>query len=278
MSVSAVPSTAMGSNAMILSRRTPSRRGAPLAPLTATRTRHRALRAEPGGSPLRSVAREDGRTDHIIKVCGVTSAEDARLAASEGADLIGMILWPKAGRSVSLEKAQLIAEESRRYGSEAVGVFVDEDADTIARVCDRVGISYAQLHGDQARASFGSLPEHLGVVYVVHADSNGVIHTPLPQKGIHGDRRPDWFLVDSMKGGSGEKFDWEAVRPPTGSRHGWLLAGGLTDENVAAAIEATGCNGVDVSSGVCDETKLKKDPRKVTAYIRGARKAFGMDL
>lgn len=62
--------------------------------------------------------------------------------------------------------------------------------------------------------------------------------------------------------------------PPTGSKRGWLLAGGLTDENVAAAIQTTRCDGVDVSSGVCDETKLKKDPRKVEAYIRGATQAF----
>jgi phosphoribosylanthranilate isomerase len=218
-------------------------------------------------------------TDHVIKVCGVMSAEDARLAASGGAHLIGMIMWPKAGRSVSLETAQSIAEESRRYGSEAVGVFVDEDAETIANVCRTVGISYAQLHGDKARASFGELPEHLGVIYVVHADSSGNIQTPLPNTADANtdsvtNKLPDWYLVDSMKGGSGEKFDWHAVRPPAGSKRGWLLAGGLTDENVSAAIKTTRCDGVDVSSGVCDETKLKKDPQKVAAYIRGATNAF----
>lgn len=211
------------------------------------------------------------KTDHLIKVCGVTSAVDATLAAERGADLIGMILWPKAARSVSHETARAIADEARLHGSEAVGVFVDEDAETIASVCDAVGIGYAQLHGDGARQSFGQLPEHLRIIYVVHADSSGTIQTALPK----GDRRvPDWFLVDSMKGGSGEKFDWDAVRAPSGSRHGWLLAGGLDHENVSKAIHATGCNGVDVSSGVCDETKLKKDPGKVAAYIRGAKQAF----
>ncbi len=172
---------------------------------------------------------------------------------------------------MSQETARAIADEVRLHGSEAVGVFVDEDAETIASVCDAVGISYAQLHGDGARQSFGQLPEHLRIIYVVHADSGGAIHTTLPQTAR---RVPDWFLVDSMKGGSGEKFDWDAVRPPSGSRHGWLLAGGLDHENVSSAINATACNGVDVSSGVCDETKLKKDPRKVAAYIRRAERAF----
>jgi len=220
-------------------------------------------------------------TAKTIKVCGVTSPEDAKLASSGGANLIGMILWPKAARSVSLETARAIAEESRRHGSEAVGVFVDESAQTIASVCDAVGITYAQLHGDLARASFNDLPDHLGVIYVVHADSSGAIRTALPTRtgdgtgtGARERGAPDWYLVDSMKGGSGEKFDWNAVQPPTGSKRGWLLAGGLTDENVAAAIQTTRCDGVDVSSGVCDETKLKKDPRKVEAYIRGATQAF----
>lgn len=213
------------------------------------------------------------KTDHIIKVCGVTSPEDARLAAEGGADLIGMILWPKAGRSVSEETARAIASEARLHGSEAVGVFVDEDAEKIASVCDNVGIHYAQLHGDEARKSLTKLPEHLGIIYVVHADNSGTIQTTLPEQN---ERAPDWFLVDSMKGGSGEKFDWENLQPPSGSRHGWFLAGGLNDENVSAAIRTTRCNGVDVSSGVCDETKLKKDPRKVEAYIRGATDAFSI--
>lgn len=213
----------------------------------------------------------DPQAPSVIKVCGVTSPEDAKLAASGGANLIGMIMWPKAGRSVSLETARAIALETRQHGSEAVGVFVDESAEKIASICEAVGISYAQLHGDDARASFNELPGHLGVIYVVHADSNGTIQTPLPAGTT---KTPEWYLVDSMKGGSGEKFDWAAVQPPAGSKHGWLLAGGLTYENVADAITITRCNGVDVSSGVCDETKLKKDPHKVDAYIRRATQAF----
>ena len=247
----------------------------------------RVDRASPARKTTQVVVNANSSTTKTIKVCGVTSPEDAKLASSGGANLIGMILWPKAPRSVSLETARAIAEESRRHGSEAVGVFVDESAQTIASVCDAVGITYAQLHGDQARASFNDLPDHLGVIYVVHADSNGAIRTALPTRTGTGDGTgtgtgtgarergaPDWYLVDSMKGGSGEKFDWDAVQPPTGSKRGWLLAGGLTDENVAAAIRTTRCDGVDVSSGVCDETKLKKDPRKVEAYIRGATQAF----
>lgn len=252
-----------GAHRLSLPRRSPVRK--------AERQRFLPSRATPDQFQIPHALSSRSKTDHLIKVCGITSTEDAKLAAERGADLIGMILWPKAGRSVSQETARAIADEARLSGSEAVGVFVDEDAETIASVCNAVGISYAQLHGDGARLSFAQLPEHLRIIYVVHADNSGTIQTALPQ-GVQ--RVPEWFLVDSMKGGSGEKFDWDAVRPPSGSRHGWLLAGGLDHENVSSAIKATGCNGVDVSSGVCDETKLKKDPRKVTAYIRSAELAF----
>ena len=218
------------------------------------------------------VAASMDKTNNIIKVCGVTSPEDARLAASSGADLIGMILWPKAGRSVSLEIAREIALEARAQGSEAVGVFVDEDAETIQDVCSKVGITYAQLHGDQARASFGDIGDNLLIIYVVHADKDGNIVTEI---GEQIERRPDWYLVDSMKGGSGESFDWAALKPPQNSLHGWLLAGGLNDKNVAVAIRTARPNGVDVSSGVCDASKLKKDPVKVCKYISSASDAFG---
>lgn len=218
----------------------------------------------------RLACRAEAHAEGIIKVCGIVSTEDARFASSNGADLIGMILWPKAGRSVSLDLARKIAFEVSENGSEAVGVFVDEDAEAISRICQDVGIRYAQLHGDVARKSFGSLPEHLKVIYVVHANRDGVIETELPLAS----RQPDWFLVDSLKGGSGEKFDWEAVQPPVGSLNGWLLAGGLNDENVGTAIEIARPNGVDVSSGVCDRTKLNKDRVKVSRYITGARQGF----
>jgi phosphoribosylanthranilate isomerase len=210
------------------------------------------------------------KSDHLVKVCGVVSPEDAAFAASEGADLIGMILWPKAGRSVSLETARNIAAAAKKHGSRAVGVFVEETAEAIVETCEEVGIDIAQLHGDVARSAFASLPLDLQVIYVVHADSNGEVQTDV--SGL--ERRPDWFLVDSLKGGSGMRFDWESLRPPTFSQHGWLLAGGLTHENVASAIEIARPDGVDVSSGVCDDTKLAKDPSKVSSYVQRAQRAF----
>lgn len=99
----------------------------------------------------------------LIKICGVVSKQDAELAAGAGADYIGMILWPKARRSVPLETAAQISEAARRHGAKPVGVFVDEDFADIVRSCKAAGIATAQLHGKAARASLPDLPTWLEV-------------------------------------------------------------------------------------------------------------------
>ncbi|KAL4420937.1 hypothetical protein ABPG77_001420 [Micractinium sp. CCAP 211/92] len=211
-----------------------------------------------------------------VKVCGVTNPEDAEAAAAAGAHLIGMILWPRAKRSVGGALAADIAAAARRHGAEPVGVFVDEDAATIARVCAETGMRVAQLHGEGARAALPDLPADLAVIYVLHADKAGNVQTPLPPAGS---RQPQWLIVDGLQGGSGEAFDWHQLRTQAAglaphSSHGWLLAGGLTPESVAEAIATAGPTGVDVSSGVCGPDGLKKDLGKVQRYCSSALEAF----
>ncbi|GBF94406.1 phosphoribosylanthranilate isomerase [Raphidocelis subcapitata] len=209
----------------------------------------------------------------LVKVCGVTNAADAEVAARAGANFIGMIMWPKAKRAVSDETASAIAATAARHGALAVGVFVDEDAATIAARCGRAGIPVAQLHGDGARAALGGLPERLQVVYVLHADQSGQILTGLPDCG----RAPEWLLVDGQQGGSGQAYDWSNLRPPAGAARGWLLAGGLHPGNVADAVAATRPGGVDVSSGVCGPDGLRKDAGKVEAFVAAALGAAPAD-
>lgn len=99
----------------------------------------------------------------LIKVCGVTNAGDAELAAKAGADFVGMILWAKARRAVSVDTAAKISEAARKAGAEPVGVFVDENFADIVRVCKKAGIKTAQLHGKGARGSLHDLPNWLEV-------------------------------------------------------------------------------------------------------------------
>lgn len=81
----------------------------------------------------------------IVKMCGITSAEDAAMAARAGATYVGMIVWPKSKRSVSVSLARDIAAAARESGAEPVGVFVDENAAEIERLCDAAGLSIAQV-------------------------------------------------------------------------------------------------------------------------------------
>ncbi|KAG2499056.1 hypothetical protein HYH03_003241 [Edaphochlamys debaryana] len=185
-------------------------------------------------------------------------------------------MWQKAKRAVSSDTARRIADIARHNGAKAVGVFVDEDAATISARCKDAGIPVAQLHGDGARAALPDLDPCLEVVYVLNCAPDG---TPLTQPpsallqalGRPGARTPDWILVDSAQGGSGQALDWTNLRVPAEeARCGWLLAGGLNPGNVATAAGLARPSGVDVSSGVCGPDGLKKDEKKVTAFIASA--------
>jgi phosphoribosylanthranilate isomerase len=115
-------------------------------------------------------------------VCGVTSEEDCKLAVDAGANMIGMILWPKAKRSIETSTAAAICLYAQQHGAQAVGVFVDEDAATMCHKAAESGLDYVQLHGDAARSSLHDISEDLGVIYVMHAAPNGTVQTALPSQ------------------------------------------------------------------------------------------------
>eukprot|EP00250_Pteridium_aquilinum_P027999 c3638_g1_i1 orf=131-994(+) len=203
----------------------------------------------------------------MVKICGVTNVNDAVLAAQAGARFVGMILWPKSKRSISIDTAKEIAHAVRLHNAEPVGVFVDEDAETIEKCCNAANIGIAQLHGEGARLSLTKLPCHLVTIYVLNVDKSGIVQTPLPEAN-----QVDWILLDSLQGGSGCSFDWEKLKDlSVKSRRGWLLAGGLKPENVATAISILKPDLVDVSSGVTMEDGLHKDPTRVSSFMSAVK-------
>ncbi|KAL6749425.1 hypothetical protein V8C86DRAFT_2847270 [Haematococcus lacustris] len=178
-----------------------------------------------------------------------------------------MIMWPKAKRAVCDTVAQQIALAAKRGGAQAVGVFVDESADTILARCAAADIEIAQLHGDGARAAAAALQSSdLQLMYVMHATPSGDVQTAPPASPV------DWVLVDGLQGGSGQPLDWSRLQVPKHtSQGGWLLAGGLTPDNVMQAICTAQPTAVDVSSGVCGPDGLRKDVTRLAAFIKAVR-------
>ncbi|KAL2945087.1 N-(5'-phosphoribosyl)anthranilate isomerase 1 chloroplastic [Bienertia sinuspersici] len=134
----------------------------------------------------------------LVKMCGITSARDAAIAAEAGADFIGMIIWPKSKRSVSLTTAKEISKVARNYGAEPVGVFVDDDADSILKAAAASNIEYVQLHGNGSRSTFPMMVKEHRVIYVLHSDKDGLLLNNISEQDCS---LVDWILVDSATGG-----------------------------------------------------------------------------
>lgn len=192
-----------------------------------------------------------------VKICGITSYEDAMMAIDAGADALGFVFYPPSPRYITPPAAAEIIKRLPPF-VEKVGLFVNDDAEAINAAVKASGVTLAQIHFDAPEALFDALESPF--IRVIRAQKAEDVTT-------HAD---EYRLIDAYceaYGGMGKRLNLEWFEGVDCSRI--ILAGGLSPENLQECLPY-GFYALDVSSGV-EASKGKKDPDKVRRFIAGAK-------
>ncbi len=203
-----------------------------------------------------------------VKICGITREEDALVALEAGAHALGLVFYPGSPRYVDPSRARGLVMGTPPLVS-WVGVFVDEPGERVVSLARHIGLDTLQLHGaeppDVCRAC---LEEGFRVVKALRVATERDLEGWEAYRGVVSALLLD-TKVPGAYGGTGETFPWELARRVRGIPV--ILAGGLTPEKVAQAVEVARPWGVDVSSGV-EVAPGIKDPEKVRSFVTNAMK------
>jgi phosphoribosylanthranilate isomerase len=201
-----------------------------------------------------------------VKICGITNLADAQAAGEAGADALGFIFYEKSARFLAVSAAAKISKQLPPFVMR-VGVFVNAAEEMVTRAISECGLSLLQFHGDETPEfcmRFGLMS--MKAFRIRDAESL----KELPKYPTEA------WLLDAYSaenlGGTGEKFNWDLAVEAQKFGKPVFLAGGLTPENVAAAVRKVQPFGVDVSSGV-ESSPGKKDHTRVRAFIANVRQA-----
>ncbi|MBW8270614.1 phosphoribosylanthranilate isomerase [Caldovatus aquaticus] len=209
----------------------------------------------------------------FVKICGVNDAAAMDAAAAAGADAVGFVFYPPSPRAVTPAEAAALSARAPRGAPLRVGLFVDPADAEIAAVLAALPLDLIQLHGAETpercaavRARFGvPVMKALGVARAEDLDALADYAAAVDRLLL--DAKPS--AAAALPGGNAESFDWTLTAGRAIPRP-WLLAGGLTPENVARAIRESGAPGVDVSSGV-ERARGVKDAALVARFVAAAK-------
>jgi phosphoribosylanthranilate isomerase len=216
--------------------------------------------------------------DIKVKICGLRTAEDVAQAASSGAAYIGFVFFEKSPRNVSLELARALAVDVP-IGVAKVALTVNADNAFLDALTAQVPLDLLQLHGHESPARVSEVRARYGlpVMKAVGVATEADLEALEAYEAV-----ADQILVDAkpapnaeLPGGNGVAFDWRLIAGRRWSRP-WMLAGGLSAENVENAIKLTGATQVDVSSGV-EAAPGIKDQEMIANFVDAAKKEHSHD-
>ena len=205
----------------------------------------------------------------IIKVCGMRDAENIREVEALGIDLMGFIFWPESSRYVSERPAYLPTKCKR------VGIFVDENIETVKRIAENYALDYIQLHGHETPDYIRSLrvadgfPVDIRLIKALSISSRNDIATYRTYEGL-----VDFFLFDTkaqLPGGSGQQFDWSVLSAYDGNTP-FLLSGGIGPDDAErltdhpSPLTSKHCLGIDLNSRF-EVAPALKDINKLKTFI-----------
>lgn len=207
-----------------------------------------------------------------VKICGVTNEEAVDAALDGGADFIGLVFFPRSPRHVDIPTALKLADRARGQ-AKIVALFVDPDDRVLDNIVDKVQPDYVQLHGDESGPRVREIKQrlHLPVIKAIRVGT-----AVDAARALRYNESADLILFDShppkgahLPGGNGQAFDWHAL-DEVKDKMEFMLSGGLTPDNVEAAITATNAFAVDVSSGV-ESAPGVKDPQLVRRFLAAVK-------
>jgi phosphoribosylanthranilate isomerase len=194
----------------------------------------------------------------FVKICGITRLEDAEAAIAHGATAVGFVFWPGSPRAMTAGAVRAIVD-ALPPETVCVGVFVNQRAEDVNDAAEAAGLTHVQLHGDETPTYASAITRP--VIKATSLESGHVPEGGWPPETI--------WLVDAhdpaRRGGTGHRANWDAAAEFARTRR-VLLAGGLTPENVAAAIADVNPFGIDVSSGVERQPGIK-DAKRIAALM-----------
>ena len=207
-----------------------------------------------------------------VKICGLSTPETITAAIENAADFIGLVFYEPSPRHLEIETAKYLSTQIPSIVKK-VGLFVNPDDNYLTQVLNEVPLDYLQLHGNESPERLNEIKQkfNLPIIKSIPIETADNLTQTAQYETI-----VDWFLFDAkgekLPGGNGIAFDWNILKDYQ-SETPWMLAGGLTPENLNDALGIINPGAVDVSSGVETHKAGEKDVNKIQSFILAAKRA-----